>query len=131
MKIILLLLFVGFSTFAFQQDFEGVITYNIEYPAKMIETLPQGVQDSMKITTKVIKKDRMITVTWTKMGKQVLIEKIGSDTSYLLMNLMGKDLALIMVNPNPNEKKKDSLEVTGKAPKMFDRKCKKANYKKY
>jgi GLPGLI family protein len=131
MKVLFIAFSLMLSTFAFQQSFEGEIRYKVDFPEMMLSSIPGPLKDSVKITVKVIKNKNVRTETFSKMGKQILLEKIGSDTSYLLMNLMGTDIALEMINPGGEPKKKDSLVVEGKSEKLFGFKCKKASYTKY
>ncbi|MEZ4936302.1 MAG: hypothetical protein R2799_01775 [Crocinitomicaceae bacterium] len=131
MRIFLLVIFSFLYSNFYAQDFEGVIRFSVEYPEMMINSFPPEFHDSVKTSTKYIKGDRVRTENFTVMGKQVLIEKIGSDTSYLMFNLMGENIAIEVVGSNKPESKKDSLKSSGKAPKKFGYKCKKALYTKH
>lgn len=131
MKLFLaLFMCLGFST-VFSQKFEGKISFNVEYPEMMLSSIPPQLRDSVQTVTKVIKNKKVRTETWTKMGKQIMLEEIGNDTTYLLMTLMGQDLALEMVIPNSEPEKKDSLVLKGKAGKIHGKKCKEATYTKH
>ncbi|MEZ4939131.1 MAG: hypothetical protein R2799_16210, partial [Crocinitomicaceae bacterium] len=88
MRSIFLSLVLSCFSFVFAQDFEGVIKFSIEYPEKMVASIPAQLQDSVKTSTKFIKGDQIRTENFTAMGKQVLLERVGSDTSYLMFNLM-------------------------------------------
>lgn len=129
-KFLLAFLCFAFSVNAQSQKFEGIVTFSIEYPEIMLNTVPPSLRDSVKISRKYIKGDRMKTENFTSMGKQILIETIGSDTSYLLFNLMGEDIAVEIVGTSKPESKKDSLVKKGNGPKIHNLKCKKASYTK-
>lgn len=130
MKLFVLLGLICSFLHSFGQEFEGEIVYKVNYPELMLNSIPPEFRDSVQITKKMIKIDQIRTETHSGMGKQILLEKIGSDTSYLLLNLMGKNLALVLVDPDPSEKKKDSLTIEGKADKLHGYKCKQATYHK-
>ena len=119
------------SCASFSQNFEGVLTYKIDMPEMMLRSIPPQLVDSVKSTKKFIKNDHIRTETFSPMGKQVMLEKIGSDTTYLLMHLMGKDIAIEILGTDKPESKKDSLVETGKGSKMFGFKTEKASYTKY
>lgn len=130
MRSLILSLTILCSSLLFGQDFEGVITYKVEMPEMMLKSVPNDLKDSVQMTRKIIKGNHMCTESFTAMGKQVMLEKIGSDTSYLMMNLMGRDIAIEIVGTSKPEKEKDSLKTEGKTDKMFGYKCEKASYTK-
>lgn len=128
MRTSIIFTFLFVFNFCFSQSFEGIITFKIDYPEMMLKTIPEQFKDSVKVSRKYIRGNQIRTENYTGMGKQVLLEKVGSDTSYLMFNLMGDDIAVEIIGSSKPESKKDSLTVTGKAKKMFGKKCKKATY---
>lgn len=131
MRLFITFLTIGIFSFAYQQEFEGIVQYKIDYPEMMLNSFPSNIKDSAQIAIKLIKGKNVRTESFSKMGKQSLLVNIESDTSYLLMDLYGKKLALQMVDPNPNTKKNDSLKLAGNAGKVFGFKSKKATYTKH